>query len=102
MPTRDQDMVLISKARSRLTELVDDAVTGTEKLLTKHGSSDVALVDARKAGYAHALEAEYGRCVLLDDAEKALEEALAGKLMSEAEFRKSLRRPAPWEDMSRT
>ncbi|MBU9360757.1 type II toxin-antitoxin system Phd/YefM family antitoxin [Burkholderia multivorans] len=97
MPTCDQDMVPISKARSRLTEQVDDAVAGTEKVLTKRGSPDVAFVDARRAGYDHALEAEHGRCVLLDDAERALEEARAGKLISKADFRKSLRRPAPGE-----
>lgn len=49
MPTRDQDMVPISKDCSRLTELAKDVAAGTEKVLTKYGSPDVALVDARKA-----------------------------------------------------
>lgn len=94
MPTRDQQMVPISRVCSRLTELAEDVAAGTEKVLTTYGSPDVALVDARKAGNYRALESEYGRCVLLDDAERAFEEALAGNLMSEADFRKSLQLPA--------
>lgn len=92
MPIRAQDVVPISEARSRLTELAEDVVAGAEKVLTKNGSAFVALVDARKLDYYHALEAEHGRMVMLDDAEKGLKDALAGKVLSEEEFRKSLRR----------
>ena len=92
MSIRAQDVVPISEARSRLTELAEDVVAGAEKVLTKNGSAFVALVDARKLDYYHALEAEHGRLVMLDDAEKGLKDALAGKVLSEEEFRKSLRR----------
>lgn len=77
----------ISEARSRLTELAEDVVGGAEKVLTKNGSAYVALVDARKLDYYHALEAEHGRLLILDDAEKGLEDALAGRVQSEEEFR---------------
>jgi antitoxin (DNA-binding transcriptional repressor) of toxin-antitoxin stability system len=92
MPIRAQDIVAISDARSRLTELAEDVVAGAEKVLTKNGSAYVAIVDARKLDYYHALEAEHGRLVMLDDAEKGLKDALAGRVQSEDEFRKSLRR----------
>ncbi|WP_175691691.1 type II toxin-antitoxin system Phd/YefM family antitoxin [Burkholderia anthina] len=92
MSIRAQDVVPISEARSRLTELAEDVITGVEKVLTKNGSAYVAIVDARKLDYYHALEAEHGRLVLLNDAENGLKDALAGRIQSEEAFRKSLRR----------
>jgi prevent-host-death family protein len=94
MSIRAQDVVPISDARARLTELAEDVVAGAEKVLTKNGSAYVALVDARKLDYYHALEAEHGRLLMLDDAEKGLRDALAGRILSEDEFRASLRRPS--------
>jgi antitoxin (DNA-binding transcriptional repressor) of toxin-antitoxin stability system len=93
MSTRAQNVVSISDAHSRLTELADDVVAGVETILTKNGVAYVAIIDARKLDYYHALEAEQGRLVMLGDAEKSLENALAGRVHSEEEFRKSLRRP---------
>ena len=90
MSLRAKDVVPISEARSRLTELAEDVVGGAEKVLTKNGSAYVAIVDARKLDYYHALEAEHGRLVILDDAEKGLEDALAGRVQSEDEFREFL------------
>ncbi|WP_118183195.1 type II toxin-antitoxin system Phd/YefM family antitoxin [Paraburkholderia phosphatilytica] len=95
MPFRAQDVVPISEARSRLTELAEDVVAGAEKVLTKNGSAYVAIVDARKLDYYHALESEHGRLVMLSDAETGLTDALADRVMSEEEFRKSLQRPSP-------
>lgn len=92
MSIRAKDVVPISEARSRLTELAEDVVGGAEKVLTKNGSAYVAIVDARKLDYYHALEAEHGRLVMLDDAEKGLKDVLAGRVQSEEEFRQSLRR----------
>ncbi|MGF6634116.1 antitoxin (DNA-binding transcriptional repressor) of toxin-antitoxin stability system [Paraburkholderia sp. MM5496-R1] len=92
MPIRVQDMVPISEACSRLAELAEDVVAGAEKFLTKDGSAYVAIVDARKLNYYHALEAEHGRLVLLHDAEEGLKSGLADKVQSEEEFQKSLRR----------
>ena len=65
MGVRSSDVVPISDARARLTELAEDVVSGGhEKVLTKNGSSYVALVDARKLDYYHALEAEHGHLIL--------------------------------------
>jgi len=50
------------------------------------------IIDARKLNDYHSLEAEHGRLVLLDDAEKGLKDALAGRVMSDESFRKTLRR----------
>lgn len=97
MSIRTRNVVPVREASSRLTELAEDVVAGAEKTLTRNGSACVAIVDARKLDYYHALEAEHGRLVMLDDAGKGLRDALAGRVQSEDEFRKSLRRPGSRE-----
>ncbi|MEI6001228.1 type II toxin-antitoxin system Phd/YefM family antitoxin [Paraburkholderia bengalensis] len=94
MSFRTHDVVPITEARARLTELAEDVVAGAEKVLTKNGSAYVALVDARKLDYYHALEAEHGRLVMLDDAEKGLTDALAGRIKPLQELRDTMRRRA--------
>lgn len=82
MGLRTSDVVPISEARARLTELADEVVGGAEKVLTKNGASFVALVDARKLDYYHALEEEHAGLVLLDEAEVGLRQVLAGQRVS--------------------
>lgn len=87
MNLRASDVVPISEARARLTELAEDVVSsGTEKLLTKNGASYVALVDARRLDYYHALEAEHASLVLAEDAVTGLGQALAGQFVPDAEL----------------
>lgn len=81
-----QDVVPISDARARLTELSDEVVAGAEKLLTKNGSAYVALVDAKKLDYYHELEQEHASLVLLSEAETGLREILAGNRVSTADL----------------
>ena len=91
MALRASDVVPISEARARLTELAEDVVgTGSEKVLTKNGASYVALVDARRLDYYHALEAEHANLVLAEDAIKGLTEALEGKFVSDDELDRAL------------
>ena len=82
MGLRTSDVVPISEAPARLTELADEVVGGAEKVLTKNGASFVALVDARKLDYYHALEEEHAGLVLLDEAEVGLRQVLAGHRVS--------------------
>jgi PHD/YefM family antitoxin component YafN of YafNO toxin-antitoxin module len=78
-----RDIVPISEARARLTELAEEVVgSGAEKVLTKNGASFVAIVDAHKLDYYHALEEEHASLVLLDEAETGLRQLLAGQLVS--------------------
>ena len=91
MALRASDVVPISQARARLTELADDVVvSGAEKVLTKNGASYVALVDARRLDYYHALEAEHANLVLAEDAITGLNEALSGQFISDQEFDEAL------------
>ncbi|HSX92189.1 MAG TPA: type II toxin-antitoxin system Phd/YefM family antitoxin [Hydrogenophaga sp.] len=96
MILRSIDVVPISEARARLTELAEDVVGhGSEKLLTKNGASYVALVDARKLDYYHALEAEHAGLVLVQSALQGLEDLAAGRVMDESELDRALSaRPA--------
>ena len=85
-----QDVVPIGEARARLTQLAEDVVAGAEKLLTKNGIAYVALVDAKKLDYYHALEEEHASLVLLTEAEAGLREVLAGHRVSNDDLLKAL------------
>ena len=88
---RSSDIVPISEARARLTELAEDVVgSGAEKVLTKNGASYVALVDARRLDYYHALEAEHANLVLAEDAITGLRQALAGQFVSDEDLDEAL------------
>jgi prevent-host-death family protein len=93
MSLRACDVVPISEARARLTELADEVVGGAEKVLTKNGASFVALVDAKKLDYYHALEVEHANFVLLDEAEVGLNELLGGQLVGNDELMRALTTP---------
>jgi prevent-host-death family protein len=86
-----QDIVPISEARARLTELSDEVVAGAEKILTKNGAAHVAIVDARKLDYYHVLEEEHAALVLLDEAELGLRDTLTGKVTPVDDLLKVLR-----------
>lgn len=103
MGVRTSDVVPISEARARLTELAEDVVGhGSEKVLTKNGASYVALVDARKLDYYHALEAEHAGLMLVQGALEGLEDLAAGRILSEAELDQALAgAPAPKPRKSR-
>jgi hypothetical protein len=91
MNLRASDIVPISEARARLTELAEDVVgSGAEKVLTKNGASYVALVDARRLDYYHALEAEHANLLLADDAVRGLKQALSGEFVPDEELDRAL------------
>ncbi|MDM0034441.1 type II toxin-antitoxin system Phd/YefM family antitoxin [Variovorax sp. J22P271] len=95
MPLRASDIVPISEARARLTELAEDVVgSGSEKVLTKNGASYVALVDARRLDYYHALEREHASLVLAEDAVAGLRQAMAGHFVADDELDQALGAPS--------
>jgi prevent-host-death family protein len=89
MGIKTSDVVPLSQARSRLSEIADEAKAGAEKIITKNGESYVALIDAGKLDYYHRLERERIHLLLLDEAEKGLADVAAGKVK---DARKSIRR----------
>lgn len=93
MSIRARDVIPISEAASRLTELADEVVAGAEKLLTKNGTAFVALVDARRLDYYHNLERrERRRLLMLADAEKGIKDALEGRGNSLEEIQRFMAR----------
>ena len=87
MNLRASDVVPISEARARLTELAQEVVEGgAEKVLTKNGVSYVAIVDAKKLDYYHALEEEHANLVLISEAEMGLKQILSGQRITSADL----------------
>ncbi len=100
MPITSRDIVPFNKARAELTRLADEVRAGHEKIITRNGESYVALIDARKLDYYHALERERQveerlHSQLLEDAVTALEDIRQGRVMTPAEARESLRKRHP-------
>lgn len=73
------DVVSLSQGRAHLSELADQVRSGAEKILTKNGESYVALIDARRLDYFHALEKERIHLLVIDDASKGLDDVEAGR-----------------------
>jgi prevent-host-death family protein len=83
MGITSKDVVSLSEARAKLTELCDEVRTnGSEKLITKNGGSCAALIDADRLDYYHRLEREHIHLGLLEEAIKGLTDLKAGKTMS--------------------
>lgn len=80
MAIKTSDVVPLSQARSRLSEIADEVKAGAEKIITKKGESYVALIDAARLDYYHRLEHERIHLLLLDEAEKGLADVAAGRV----------------------
>ena len=94
MNLRASDILPISEALTRMAELAEEVVKGgAEKVLTKNGASYVAIVDAKKLDYYHALEEEHAGLVLLGEAEIGLRQILAGQRVSAADLMQALSHP---------
>jgi len=88
MGITSKDVVSLSQARAKFTELCDEVRTnGSEKLITKNGGSCVALIDADRLDYYHRLEREHIHLGLLEEAIKGLTDLKAGKTLSLAQLK---------------
>lgn len=74
-----KDVVPLSQARAKLSELADQVKAGAEKIITKNGESYVALVDADRLDYYHRLERERIHLLLIEDISKGLDDIAAQK-----------------------
>jgi prevent-host-death family protein len=75
-----RDVIPLSQARANLSDLADQVIAGTEKIITKNGESYVALIDAQRLDYYHKLERARIHLLLLDDAEKGIADIAAGNV----------------------
>ena len=87
-----QDIIPISRARARLTELADDvSKTGHEKVFTKNGESYVALITAEQLDDFHRFkEAEH--LSMLKALVEAAQDIDAGRVYAWDEFKPRLAR----------
>lgn len=90
MPVESKDVVPLSQVRARLTSLAEEVREGHEKLITRNGESYVALVDARRLDHYHRLERAQIHLLLLEEAERGLDDVAAGRHMSLAEAKANL------------
>lgn len=74
------DVIPLSQARAKLSELADQVRAGAEKIITKNGESYVALIDAHRLDYYHQLERERIHLLLIDDASQGLADVAVGKV----------------------
>jgi prevent-host-death family protein len=90
MPLAAKDIVPITTARAKLTELADQvARTGQGKVLTRNGESYVAIITASDYDELTALRHEQHLSVLRAVAE-GLEDVNSGRTMSWEEFQPQL------------
>ena len=88
------DVVPLTQARAKLSELADQVKAGSEKIITKNGESYVALIDAERLDYYHRLERERIHLLLLDDVGKGLADVEAGRTRDAREALAELKRAA--------
>jgi prevent-host-death family protein len=86
-----RDIVSLTQARARLSELADEVKAGAEKIITKNGESYVALVDAERLDYYHSLERERIHLLLIDEAAKGLADVEAGRARDAREALRELK-----------
>jgi hypothetical protein len=66
--------------RADLSELAEQAKTGTEKIITKTGESNIASIDAKRLDCCHQPEKEHVHLLLIDEASKGLDDIATGQV----------------------
>jgi prevent-host-death family protein len=83
MAITTDDIVPLSRARARLTELCEEVRSrGKEKIITRNGESCVALIDARRLDHYHRIEREHIHLGLLEEALRGTDDLNAGRTLS--------------------
>jgi len=88
MSLTSKDIVPLTRARAKLTELVDEVRTeGVEKIITKNGESCAALIGAERLDHYHRLEMEHIHLTLLDEVLRGLDDLNQDKTLSLAKLK---------------
>lgn len=83
MAISSKDIVPLTRARAKLTELCEEVRREHgEKILTKNGESCAALIDAERLDHYHRLEREHVHLTLLEEAVRGVKEVNAGRLLT--------------------
>lgn len=88
MSLSSKDIVPLTRARAKLTELVDEVQSEhSEKIITKNGESCAALIDAERLDHYHRLEREHIHITLLEEAIRGLDDLKRGKTLTLAKLK---------------
>ena len=88
MAITSKDIISLSHARAKLTELCEEVrAKGSEKIITKNGGSCAALIDAERLDYYHRLEREHIHVGLLQEAIKGMTDLKAKNKLSLAQLK---------------
>ncbi len=88
MSISPKDVIALTKARAKLTELCEEVAQGSaEKLITKNGESCAALIGADRLAYYHRLERARIHLTLLAEATRGLEDLEAGRTLTLRQLR---------------
>ena len=88
MAITSKDIVSLSHARAKLTELCEEVRTkGSEKIITKNGGSCAALIDADRLDHYHRLEREHIHIGLLQEAIQGAADLKAKRTLSLAQVK---------------
>jgi prevent-host-death family protein len=88
MPISSKDIIPLTRARTKLTELCAQVQREHgEKILTKNGESCAALIDAERLDYYHRLEREHIHIKLLEEAVRGLDDVNSGRVISAAKLK---------------
>ena len=88
MAITSKDIISLSQARAKLTELCEEVRTkGSEKIITKNGGSCAALIDAERLDHYHRLEREQIHIGLLQEAIKGVSDLNAKRTFTLAQLK---------------
>jgi len=88
MSISSKDIIPLTRARAKLTELCDQVKREHgEKILTKNGESCAALIDTERLDHYHRLEREHIHLILLEEAERGVEDVNAGRTITLAKLK---------------
>ena len=87
-----RDIVPLSAARARFSELVDEARAGDDKIITKNGEAYVAVIDIKKLEYFQQLDLQQQEREKAQDVLRGLEDVEAGRVLTERAFKRSLKK----------
>lgn len=88
MAITSKDIISLSHARAKLTELCEEVrTTGSEKIITKNGGSCAALIDADRLDHYHRLEREHIHIGLLQEAIQGVADLRAQRTLSLAQLK---------------
>jgi len=86
-----KDIVAFSRARTNLSDLVQEVENGAEKIITKNGEPVVAMIDAKRLDHYHRLERSQIHLLLLGEAEQGWADIEAGRTQGAREGLTALR-----------